>query len=117
MTKREPAPYGHCTSNWEETLEGMEGYGREMIERLFVFLGYRPPYSQEVCTVYYSTESTKVYIPQLCLRNCFFLAFVEEAKCANFEVASVPDQQKKIADHICDLTTEGIYQRCYKDTI
>ena len=50
LTKREPAPYGHCTSTWEETLEGMGGDGRRMIEQLFGILGYIPPYSQEVCT-------------------------------------------------------------------
>ena len=106
LTKREPAPYGHCTSDWEKTLEGMDGYGRRMIERLFGFLGYGPPYSQDVCTTI-ELKWLKC-VPQLCLKNCFFLAFVEEAKCANNEVASVPDQQKKIADHICDLTAEGI---------
>ena len=52
----------------------------------------------------------KEHIPQTCRRLCFFKAFAEEAKCANFEVIELPDVQKMLVaeDRICDLTIGGI---------
>ena len=45
----------------------------------------------------------KMCFPQLCLRNCLFLAFAEQAKCANIKVAVEPDVQKKlVGDVVCD---------------
>ena len=42
------------------------------------------------------------------MRNCFFLAFAREAKCANMRVADVPEIQKKlVGDEVCNLTTGG----------
>ena len=57
--------------------------------------------------LYSHWTSWSTYIPQVCVRNCFFLAFAEAAKCANFRVADVPDIQRLLVGNLCDLRTGG----------
>ena len=97
-TKRQPAPYGHCTSDWNET---------DTDPRIFDNLDFIPPYSQEVnlSTKLKANPVLENVLPQLCIRGCFFDAFASRANCGNLKVADNPDEQRKWAgDRICNLT-------------